>query len=81
MTLIRYFSSSSYKLLDRKIGIVYSSQNICFNKGKINMTKRSQYVKWHNNEKSLLLGLLGSKKVNGRPNKKEEERKINRSSE
>lgn len=45
------------------------------------MTKRSQYVKWHNNEKSLLLGLLGSKKVNGRPNKKEEERKINRSSE
>ena len=67
--------------MDREIGIVYSSQNICFNKGKINITKRLQYVEWHNNEKPLLLGLLDSKKINGRPNKKEGEGKINRSGE
>ena len=45
------------------------------------MTKRLQYVEWYNNEKPLLLGLLNSKKINGRPNKKEEEEKINRSDE
>jgi len=42
LTLVSYFGSDSYKLLDYKIDSMYSKRNVSFEKRTANLTKSSQ---------------------------------------
>jgi len=44
LVLIGYFNKESYKLLNYQIRIVYSRQNIHFDKGSANLKKNPKHV-------------------------------------
>jgi len=58
LTLVRYFEHGSYKLLNYVTESVYSTRNVIFKKDTTNFMKGTVYMKWKNDDDSMLVHMM-----------------------